>query len=903
MTRRYLPWWRTGAATLLSTPDGPGLASRPTLPIGAWVAADPSRTASVTARLYGPGEVTGVDQLQVIRTEPAPGATDFEPNYFCTVEFDAPELPWMFTPAAANAAGQLRPWLVLVVVRRAGGELDRRPGRPLPVLSTDPSAELPDLAQSWAWAHVQLTGDGAPLDILRGDPARTLSRLVCPRRLQPATRYLAAVVPAFQQGVQAGLGLDVDPGDLAPAWQPADTAVELPVYHSWEFGTGPAGDFENLVTRLEPYQVAAGELAGLPVELPAQPAGVPAGGTMHVPAALGTGDQTPAPVPGAVSTRLAALLDLAGGPVHPDLPVALPGYGRWHAGRRAGAQLSGTGWFPDLVLHPAARLVAALGTRVVQQRQEELMAAAWAQVGPIARANRLLGQGQLARDAGSGLWRRHLDPLPDAALLAVAAPAGSRLVGGGGQTVAAEVAASRVPDALLTGAARRTLRARGPLGRAGGVRRAVAVGALVERGNERGDPASGRLAVGEPEVRPAGMVSVDDLHRRFDLPRWCGLGPEWWGRLPPPTGPHVPPLRKALITHSLGRGPCAPAAPRPRLPVGDLAKALRAGLDPRAAVTAAVRGRLTLPAGWAPDDPLEPVLAAPDFPAPMYREVAELAPDLLLPGVNRLPLNSVTGLGSNPWFVQAFLVGLNHEMARELLWRGYPTDQRGTCFRRFWDRAAAVPPKTGAAADDITPIPDWGPAADLGVAGAVAGGGAQLVLAVRGDVLRRYPRTVVYLARAEWTGDTDANGDPVPGLAAGGAEKHAEFGGSLPPDVTFLGFDLSPEDARGTAGDPGWYVVFAEPPTEPRLGLDETAPAVPTGTWADLSWAAVQVSATGHVTLGTADPALTVDPAKDPRGLHFSTAATSAQVAAAAEQRPFRVALHARRLLPGGTTP
>ena len=38
------------------------------------------------------------------------------------------------------------------------------------------------------------------------------------------------------------------------------------------------------------------------------------------------------------------------------------------------------------------------------------------------------------------------------------------------------------------------------------------------------------------------------------------------------------------------------------------------------------------------------------------------------------------------------MAGLNHEMARELLWRGYPTDQRGTVFRRFWDRAGAVPP-------------------------------------------------------------------------------------------------------------------------------------------------------------------------------------------------------------------
>jgi hypothetical protein len=901
MTRRYLPWWRAGAGTLISTPDGPGLASQPTVPITAWVAADTSRTAAVSARLYGPGEVTGVDEPQVIRTEPAPGVTDFEPNYFCTVEFDAPELPWMFTPAAANAASQLQPWLVLVVVSRANAQLDRRPGRPLPVLSTNPSAELPDLAQSWAWAHVQLTGDGPPLDVLRGSPSRTLSRLVCPRRLQPDTPYLAAVVPAFLQGVQAGLGLDVDPGNLASAWQPADTAVQLPVYHSWEFATGPAGDFENLVSRLEPYRFGAGELAGLPVDLPAQPAGIPAGATLYVPAALGTGDQTPAPAPAAVSDRLAALLDLTGGPVDPALPVALPAYGRWHAGHRAGVQLSGSGWFPDLVLHPAARVVAALGTRVVQQRQDELMTAAWAQVGPITRANRLLGHGQLAREAGGGLWRRHLDPLPDATLLAVAAPVGGRLLGATGRTVAAEVAASRVPDALLTSASRRALRRRGPAGRAGGLGRAVAVGTLIDRANERGERVSGRLAVGEPEVRPNGMVGVDDVHRQFDLPRWCGIGPDWWGRLPPAKGPYVPPLRKALAAHSRNRGPCAPAPPPPRLPVGDLAKVARAGLDPETAVTAAVRGRLTLPPGWAPTDPLEPVLAAPDFPAPMYREVAELAPDLLLPGVNRMALNSVTALGSNPWFVQAFLVGLNHEIARELLWRGYPTDQRGTCFRRFWDRAGAVPPKTGAAADDITPITGWDPAEGLGVAGVTADGGAQLVLAVRGELLRRYPRTVIHLARAEWSGDTDANGDPVPRLAAGGTEKHPEFGGSLPPDVTFLGFDLSPEAARGTAGDPGWYVVFAEPPTEPRLGLDETAPTDPTGTWADLSWSTVQVSANGHVTLGTADPAVTIEPAKDPRDLHFSTAATSAQIAAVVEQRPFRVALHARRLLPDGT--
>ena len=31
------------------------------------------------------------------------------------------------------------------------------------------------------------------------------------------------------------------------------------------------------------------------------------------------------------------------------------------------------------------------------------------------------------------------------------------------------------------------------------------------------------------------------------------------------------------------------------------------------------------------------------------------------------------------------MCGLNHEFAGELLWRGYPTDKRGSYFRQFWD--------------------------------------------------------------------------------------------------------------------------------------------------------------------------------------------------------------------------
>ena len=49
------------------------------------------------------------------------------------------------------------------------------------------------------------------------------------------------------------------------------------------------------------------------------------------------------------------------------------------------------------------------------------------------------------------------------------------------------------------------------------------------------------------------------------------------------------------------------------------------------------------------------------------------------------------------------MVGLNSELGRELLWRGYPTDQRGTSFRQFWDATAA------GAGDhtDIPPVHEW----------------------------------------------------------------------------------------------------------------------------------------------------------------------------------------------------
>jgi hypothetical protein len=118
-------------------------------------------------RLVGPGDITGIDQQQVVRTEPRHLAMDFEPNYFPAIEFDRPDFPWLFTPARADANQKLRPWLCLVVVQKQEG-VTLRTDRNLPLAVLEikdparPARELPDLAESWAWAHTRAETPCAP---------------------------------------------------------------------------------------------------------------------------------------------------------------------------------------------------------------------------------------------------------------------------------------------------------------------------------------------------------------------------------------------------------------------------------------------------------------------------------------------------------------------------------------------------------------------------------------------------------------------------------------------------------------------------------------------------------------------------------------------------------------------
>ena len=268
------------------------------------------------------------------------------------------------------------------------------------------------------------------------------------------------------------------------------------------------------------------------------------------------------------------------------------------------------------------------------------------------------------------------------------------------------------------------------------------------------------------------------------------------------------------------------------------------------------------------------IMAYPELPDPAYRMLARYDRDRLLPGVDSIPPDSITLLETNPRFLAAFLAGMNHELNRELLWRRYPTDQKGTPVRHFWDRAG------GAA--DIPAMHTWRPLTAL--LADEAGGESNLVLLLRGELLRRYPNTVV-LAIA-------ASGPDTPGMRDEDV-KHPIFSGYLDPDVTFFGFDLIDDDL--THGN-GWFFALQEQVTEPRFALDETVDPARTGrpaSWRAVAWPDTPVAAGITFTVSNLRTVAAANSLTPPP-------TNGANIAEALFQNPVQVLVHARHLVTTG---
>jgi hypothetical protein len=522
----FLPWVERGG-TAARPPDQPGTHPASQVSTTAEVRVNTHPTpASVPVQLMGPGEVTALARAQIIRTDPAPGTRAFESNYLALVEFDEPSLPWLFTPASA-LGGRLRPWLCLVVVPVGPGvRLDPPGASQLPVLRIGPPArpevELPDLDESWAWAHAQVapTGTGGPAltAALGGDPARNLSRLMCGRLLAEQTEYLACVVPTFEAGRRSGLGQDPT-GAQGPAWTlaPDMRPVELPVYHHWTFATGPSGDFQSLALAIRGRPVPD-TFGSRPIDL--STAGLGLADTDDAQVRLGgalralDADPVEWSDPSLPARFAGALTEVLNTPdqAPADEPVLAPP--RYGAAYRPVVTLDPAAagrWYEQLNTDPAARVAAALGVQIVQRDQETLVASAWDQAADLVAVAAI---GRLA-DAGIAMAQRmqarHLAPLGgDVGVFVVAslfprlqldpivnAPAVARLL------------ADDVPTPTFGAAVRRAVRTRGgPVRRA--VRDAERVASAASTTPAAARPARLELGVRIGRISGRGQARIDD---------------------------------------------------------------------------------------------------------------------------------------------------------------------------------------------------------------------------------------------------------------------------------------------------------------------------------------------------------------------------------------------------------
>ncbi len=337
-----------------------------------------------------------------------------------------------------------------------------------------------------------------------------------------------------------------------------------------------------------------------------------------------------------------------------------------------------------------------------------------------------------------------------------------------------------------------------------------------------------------------------------------------------------------------------PAPPAPLAELPTLHERVLDALKPAVTIGDRMASALPVIAGRQQTDPrrLAPVMAYPMFPDPLFGPLRDLSQDHIIPNVGDLGPNTITVLEENRRFVEAFLAGVNHAFMAELLWREYPTDQRGTPFKVFWDTRDAV----DTAREDILAIDGW--TEPLGNNRPASLPSEILVLVIRGELLEKFPRTNVFAQQAKWPA---ADHTAARVLDPAGEIRQPILHAHLDPDITLVGFDLDEKEARGhRPGDsgsgpdaPGWFFVLMERPGQPRFGADSDPPGAGLQTWNDLSWSAitfpndtpyVDIAANAALAPAVAQPA--------------AWGRTAADMAAIFFQQPVLLARHASEFLP-----
>jgi hypothetical protein len=570
---QFQSWARRGIASQINELDTLGnlaaplpVGERASVPIKVSINNIPEEPKNFA--LIGPGDVIGIHPDMVVRTEPRPWITNFEPNYLAFIEFYDEDFLWRYTPAKPQGEC-LRPWIFLLVLKESEFERDDR-RIPLPVITVKSKDALPPSDETWLFAHVHSEQEipGGELSNLENylkslqemvttDPDKLYCRLLSPRHLEPNQAYYAFLVPAFEVGRLAGLGRPtIGIPAQKPAWDSSTAGIEFPIYYDWHFRTGEKADFESLVELLEPRTLDArvgrrsmdcSHPGFVRVDKEGKAKPVPPGGTHGLPppnpliqgleGALKTSDTQPLPkvftpnefqdelqilvnLPETIQTNLDAPIgseeDFLNDPI-----VTIPFYGQNHARQHKSDKVlldvSKSGWYHDLNRDPRTRVPAGFGTAVVQKNQEKFVQKSWQQVQKVYEGNQKIRFFLFFMEVSQGYTAQFFSKLSQTQLLAVTAPVHSKILGSP-TTIRQQLVESRLVAPVFSPAFRRLVRPAGKLARRLDMDgKPFDYSELVQAIND------GRLTPAPPRGVPDGIPSVDELAKKIQpqsFPDW-----------------------------------------------------------------------------------------------------------------------------------------------------------------------------------------------------------------------------------------------------------------------------------------------------------------------------------------------------------------------------------------------
>ncbi len=882
----FLPYLRQGLTTLAEHDKVPG--KRMIVPVKLTVTAsdiqnNPVNTsiAEKEITIFGPGDVLGINENVISRLAPSPNTHNFESTLVPFIEFSEPDLLWRFSSLQTAGKKDWIPWLALIVLKAENGnetgefEKIQNSNKELPPqIQLKPNAVLPDLKESWRWAHVHKTeiNNASPEQVassIKLSPKKAVCRLLCPRKLKPQTKYHAFLIPVFKIGAEAAMGSINETQDRTLlSWEnPADGAGKIiPFYSEWEFGTGTGGDFENLVRKLKPRDLKNMGIRLIDCSNPGYGMQEEGGLELQMEAALKSldtnyqawGMDSKENSPDAELSKekqeaLAKLLnkreekiDKGNGVIETKLRVTPPVYGEWYAyrqGKSISDPLNRYLWLEELNLDFRHRAAAGLGVQFVKENQENLMKAAWEQLSKIQKVNQELNLGRFGREVSSQMFRR-LDKMNANNAFKIMLPVKNKIVFESEKTIGAFLSSSTITNKLTNVKAQKYL-------------------------------FKVKSAEVKPEFKP--IVNSRLVNFRFK----------------------VNGLNDAVSRTNIAATPVTTIADETSVMFTKVVNTAISALNPKVTIESRIKNRFSnfrtiektdVNQNVSDEDELHPVKWYPEFHRPMYHFLRDLSQEHILPGLENVPQNTVGLLQTNRRFIEAYMMGLNHEMASELLWREFPTDHRGSYFRSFWDTSiysvdeneknAFRSTETGLKLlnqiqqkygddfntiqkieatyvlaepnevekeiayayesaiekwlltrdedKDINRLSNWKKENRLGdnpVPGKLNNQEEdqnQLVLLVRGELLQKFSNTLIYLVKKI---------NDKPDLSQNAERTHPVFEGALPPDIVFLGFPIKKEEAAD------FFVIFEERMTELRFGLDETPEGETPGSGEnDFSW-------------------------------------------------------------------